>query len=78
MDASSSTSSLGSDRFSPITPNDRGGYAWIASLLCLFFSILTLILRGQIKWRNYGLDDWFVAAATVHQTLLPNLGYHIR
>ncbi|KAI1612445.1 hypothetical protein EDD37DRAFT_647988 [Exophiala viscosa] len=59
---------LGSDnRFSPITPDDHAGSIWIATILCLIYSVITLTLRGHLRWKMYGMDDYLALAATVMQ-----------
>ncbi|KAF2168337.1 hypothetical protein M409DRAFT_53613 [Zasmidium cellare ATCC 36951] len=51
--------------FSPVTSTDRAGTVWVASILSLMFSVLTLATRLQIKYHTLGLDDLFIAAATL-------------
>lgn len=51
--------------FSPVTATDRAGVAWVAAILSLMFTILTLATRFQIKAHTLGRDDWLIAAATV-------------
>ncbi|KIW87391.1 uncharacterized protein Z519_12027 [Cladophialophora bantiana CBS 173.52] len=58
---------MGSNRFSPITPDDHAGSVWIATLLCLVYSVITLVLRGHLRWNMYGLDDYLALAATATQ-----------
>ncbi|KAH0845449.1 hypothetical protein AYO21_06154 [Fonsecaea monophora] len=58
---------MGSHRFSPITPDNHAASVWIATLLCLIYSILTLALRGHLRWKMYRLDDYLALAATVIQ-----------
>lgn len=53
------------NRFSPITPDDHAGSVWIATLLCLVYSVVTLALRGHLRWKMYGVDDYLALAATV-------------
>lgn len=55
------------NRFSPITPDDHAGSVWIAAILCLVYSVITLSLRGHLRWKMYGTDDYLVVAATVFQ-----------
>ncbi|KAJ9611637.1 hypothetical protein H2200_004821 [Cladophialophora chaetospira] len=57
----------GGNRFAEITPDDHAGTIWIASILCLIYSVLTLALRTHIRLRTYGLDDYIALAATVLQ-----------
>ncbi|EXJ59876.1 hypothetical protein A1O7_04023 [Cladophialophora yegresii CBS 114405] len=54
-------------RFSQITPDDHAGSVWIASILCLIYSVLTLALRGHLRLRIYGMDDYIALAATLIQ-----------
>ncbi|KAK5137069.1 hypothetical protein LTR08_001078 [Meristemomyces frigidus] len=49
--------------FSPVTATDRAGVVWVAAILSLLFSVLTLITRFHIKSRTLGLDDWLLAAS---------------
>ncbi|EXJ73242.1 uncharacterized protein A1O5_03002 [Cladophialophora psammophila CBS 110553] len=58
---------MGSNRFSPITPDDHAGSVWIATLLCLVYSVVTLALRGHLRRNMYGLDDYLALAATAAQ-----------
>jgi hypothetical protein len=53
------------NRFAPVTPDNQSGSVWIATLLCLIYSTLVLVVRGHLRWNMYGLDDWFAAAAVV-------------
>ncbi|KAK4946516.1 hypothetical protein LTR10_014368 [Elasticomyces elasticus] len=57
----------GDNRFSPITPDDHAGSIWIATILCLIYSVITLTLRGHLRWKMYGMDDYLALAATVMQ-----------
>lgn len=65
--AATSPSTTSGNRFAPITSDNHSGSLWIASILCLIYGVLTLTLRGHIKFRIYGLDDWLIAVATVTQ-----------
>ncbi|KAK5122800.1 hypothetical protein LTR85_003715 [Meristemomyces frigidus] len=51
--------------FSPVTATDRAGIVWVAAILSLMFSILTLVTRFLIKFHALGLDDWCIAASTL-------------
>ena len=51
--------------FSPVTATDRAGVVWVAAILSLMFTIITLATRFQIKFHTLGKDDWLIAAATV-------------
>ncbi|KAK3071924.1 hypothetical protein LTR53_007770 [Teratosphaeriaceae sp. CCFEE 6253] len=51
--------------FSPVTATDHAGLVWVAAILSLMFSVLTLATRFQIKARTLGLDDWTLAAGTL-------------
>jgi hypothetical protein len=53
------------NRFAPVTPDNQSGSVWISSLLCLIYSTLVLVVRGHLRWKMYGTDDWFAAAAVV-------------
>ncbi|KAL2410375.1 hypothetical protein ABEF95_000490 [Exophiala dermatitidis] len=57
----------GENRFSQITPDDHAGSVWIAALLCLVYSVLTLFLRGHLRWKMYGPDDYLALVATLLQ-----------
>ena len=49
--------------FSQVTATDRAGVVWVAAILSLMFTVITLGTRFQIKWRSLGLDDWLLAAS---------------
>lgn len=51
--------------FSPVSADDRAGILYVATILSLIFSVLTLIVRYHIQRRTFGLDFWFIFAATV-------------
>lgn len=51
--------------FSPVSTNDRAGILYVATILSLLFSVLTLIVRWHIQRRTFGLDFWVIVAATV-------------
>ncbi|KAK5454240.1 hypothetical protein LTS15_006240 [Exophiala xenobiotica] len=55
------------NRFSPITPDDHAGSVWISASLCLVYSVITLGLRGHLRRKIYGVDDYLAFAATVIQ-----------
>ncbi|EHY58391.1 hypothetical protein HRR83_007243 [Exophiala dermatitidis] len=57
----------GENRFSQITPDDHAGSVWIAALLCLVYSVLTLFLRGHLRKKMYGPDDYLALVATLLQ-----------
>ncbi|KAF2817342.1 uncharacterized protein BDZ99DRAFT_431394 [Mytilinidion resinicola] len=52
-----------SERFSTITPNDHGGYVYIATLMAMTYSTLAFIARCLVKRRMFGVDDWAVVVA---------------
>ncbi|KAH7383932.1 hypothetical protein BKA66DRAFT_570121 [Pyrenochaeta sp. MPI-SDFR-AT-0127] len=54
-------------RFAPITADNASGQLWIASILCLIYGSLVLIVRLHIKWKLYGADDITVTVATFLQ-----------
>ena len=64
MDASPTPSSTG-HRFAPLTVDNNAGYLWIASILCLIYTFLVMIVRLHMKWKMYGLDDAAAMLATV-------------
>lgn len=51
--------------FSPISDDDHAGYIWIVTILGFIYSSMAVAVRGQIKWRMYGADDYLLAAAMV-------------
>jgi len=51
--------------FSPVTANDRAGILYVATILSLLFSVITLLVRWHIQRRTFGLDFWVIVAATV-------------
>jgi len=59
------SSIAGGNRFSPITPDNHAGSIWIAALLCLVYSVLVLVVRNHLRWKNYVVDDYLAIAATV-------------
>ena len=61
----SSTPTPSKHRFSPITQDDHAGYLWIATLLAAVYAVLSILVRGYIKRKCFGADDWICAAATV-------------
>jgi hypothetical protein len=57
---------LPGNRFAPATPDNQSGSVWIATLLCLIYSALVLVVRGHLRWNMYSTDDWLAAAAVVY------------
>ncbi|ORY19017.1 hypothetical protein BCR34DRAFT_472648 [Clohesyomyces aquaticus] len=51
------------NRFSKVTENDHAGIIWVVSLLCLVYTVLTLVTRSVIKWHMVGSDDFALLAA---------------
>lgn len=51
--------------FAPVTSTDHAGLLWVAAILSLLFSVVTLFTRYHIKRRAFGTDDWLITAATV-------------
>lgn len=51
--------------FAPVTDLDHAGLLWVASILSLLISVLTIVTRAYIKRRAFGNDDWFLLAAEV-------------
>ncbi|THW11834.1 hypothetical protein D6C98_02115 [Aureobasidium pullulans] len=51
--------------FSPVTANDRAGILYVATILSLLFSVITLLVRWHIQRRTFGLDFWIIVAATI-------------
>ncbi|KAF2257664.1 hypothetical protein CC78DRAFT_527498 [Lojkania enalia] len=66
MDAGPATA-LDEHRFALITVDDQSGYLWIASILCLIYTLLILVTRLHIKWNLYGADDVAATVATILQ-----------
>ncbi|KAK4580205.1 hypothetical protein LTR86_000408 [Recurvomyces mirabilis] len=65
--------------FSPITATDRAGLVWVAAILSLMFSVLTLATRIQIKLHTLGLDDYCICAGTlvaIGQYIATYIGLH--
>ncbi|ORY05045.1 hypothetical protein BCR34DRAFT_49055, partial [Clohesyomyces aquaticus] len=54
-------------RFALVTNQNYSGYLWIATILCLSYSSLVIVVRLHIKWKLYGLDDVTATAATLLQ-----------
>lgn len=57
--------SASSFRFAPNTAANPSGQLWIASILCLIYCTLVLVVRLHIKRRLYGTDDAAITIATV-------------
>lgn len=51
--------------FAPVTATDRAGVVWVAAILSLMFTVITLATRLQIKYHTLGNDDFFIAGATL-------------
>lgn len=51
--------------FSAVTANDRAGIVWVAAILSLMFSVITLATRVQIKLHTLGNDDWLILGGTI-------------
>lgn len=65
----SASVSSGSAAFSPITFNDHAGKLWIVTILALIYSSLAVMARAYIKYKMLGLDDLFLALATVRRPI---------
>ncbi|KAF1812931.1 hypothetical protein P152DRAFT_507237 [Eremomyces bilateralis CBS 781.70] len=52
-------------RFSPIIDGNHAGYIYIATILFIVYTVLSLVVRGHIKWGLYGFDDWTIFASTI-------------
>jgi DMSO/TMAO reductase YedYZ heme-binding membrane subunit len=52
-------------RFSPVTQNDHAGSIWIATLLCVVYSAITIATRGFLRKQMYGIDDYLILGAFV-------------
>lgn len=57
--------------FAAVTEDNRAGQLWVTTIVCVIYSVLVFILRVQIKYRMFGLDDGLLGVATVslHSTL---------
>lgn len=66
--------SSGSAAFSPITFNDHAGKLWIVTILALIYSSLAVMARAYIKYKMLGLDDLFLALATVRKPIRNPVG----
>lgn len=53
------------NRFAPITPDNESGSIWIATLLCLVYSFITLSTRAWLRQKMYGFDDYLILLAFV-------------
>lgn len=56
--------------FSPVSADNRAGILYVATILSLLFSVLTLFVRVHIQRRTFGLDFWFIVAATVNHNVI--------
>ena len=52
-------------RFAPVTPDDHAGSIWIATLLSLVYTVITLVTRGFLRKQLYGVDDYLILGASV-------------
>jgi hypothetical protein len=52
-------------RFAVDTQHDQSATAWIASLLSLFYSVLSLVARYYLKSGTFALDDGAIVIAQV-------------
>jgi hypothetical protein len=69
----SDTISVGQPPFSPVSDDDQAGNLWTVTILGFIYSSMAAMLRGHIKWRIYGVDDYFLAAAVVRYVLLTGM-----
>ncbi|PPJ56170.1 hypothetical protein CBER1_09098 [Cercospora berteroae] len=51
--------------FSPVTDTDRAGVVWVAAILSLMFTVITLATRFQIKAHALGKDDYLIGLSTL-------------
>lgn len=63
------TSAASRQRFSTVTPDDHGGFIYIAAFLTVTYSSCTFLARCFIKWKVFGIDDWTAGLAQVRTTL---------
>ena len=52
-------------RFALATHDDYSAYGWIAALISLTYTTLTIFLRIYLKYGTFGLEDLSIAAAQV-------------
>lgn len=52
-------------RFAPISPDNHSGSIWIATLLCLVYSFLTISTRAWLRQKMYSVDDLLLVLALV-------------
>lgn len=52
-------------RYAPITSTNRSGALWIAGLLSVVYSVLSLLARMYIKRAKWWYDDTVCVVATV-------------
>ena len=61
------------NRFAPVTPDNESGSIWIATLLCLVYSFITVTTRAWLRQKMYGVDDILILLALVCNVIhLPN------
>ncbi|KAF2207584.1 hypothetical protein CERZMDRAFT_26694, partial [Cercospora zeae-maydis SCOH1-5] len=51
--------------FSPVTDTDRAGVVWVAAILSLMFTVITLATRFHIKAHALGKDDYLIGISTL-------------
>lgn len=54
-----------SNRFAPISPDNDSGSIWIATLLCLVYSLITILTRAWLRQKLYSVDDVLILLAFV-------------
>lgn len=53
------------NRFAPITADNHSGSLWIATLVCLVYSFITVATRGWLRLKMYGMDDFLILLSFV-------------
>jgi hypothetical protein len=51
--------------FSAIQPDNQAGKVWIVAILTIVYVIISVLVRGFIKWGLYRADDYLLVIATV-------------
>lgn len=70
--ASPAPPSPSDNRFALVTPDDHQAYVYIAAILSLIWSSITLVIKLFTKWGCYGADDALTTVAQVSTS--PMLG----
>lgn len=57
------TNSTYSPPLARLTPDDHRAPLWVATLICLVFTVLGVLTRLYVRFKNLGVDDYIVLAA---------------